>query len=556
MEDFDMRKILQTCMATLAIILASLVSMTTAHAITSGVETSKIADTATTNLYVKAFTFTKLACNIYPAITNIDICFDKVVRKILSERDVDTELQDEMFHQLDATDLVRHPAQPGDELLTESQLQSRAYAQRLFDVIDVSCAKDPAITDFTLCMDKAFHSILSSRDPHSGYMNVEESDAYRQGQSGNLEGIGVSVVFTSDKSIGILSVFEGSPAEKAGILDGDRIVAFVNGKERLPTASFTNINAAIDNLKGAPRTSVGLEILRGESDEIHIVTVARAAIKIPMVKTEILIDPNDPSKIYAHVILTQFGDTLKNDMVAAINDVLLKHQDVQGFIFDVRGNPGGSLKQVYESVDALVDYSGPFVSIRDNDGIHAYGTGEGDEVLLPQPGDVTNGLPIAVFIDGNSASAAEIFSGALQIFDRSITIGKGTWRKGSVQGIFTLVDGSTMRLNQAEYLIGSPTKWVAVQCVGVSPDIDYEAEGSVASTKQIHECDLPGAIVSGGVRSDPSMIKQPLIDRNPTLYKFGLQAIAVIKESDHQKVLRFKKIQKLLKMPEESSLEP
>ncbi|KKU77163.1 MAG: Peptidase family S41 [Parcubacteria group bacterium GW2011_GWA2_47_7] len=190
-----------------------------------------------------------------------------------------------------------------------------------------------------------------------------------------------------------------------------------------------------------------------------------------MVKTEILIDPNDPSKIYAHVILTQFGDTLKNDMVAAINDVLLKHQDVQGFIFDVRGNPGGSLKQVYESVDALVDYSGPFVSIRDNDGIHAYGTGEGDEVLLPQPGDVTNGLPIAVFIDGNSASAAEIFSGALQIFDRSITIGKGTWRKGSVQGIFTLVDGSTMRLNQAEYLIGSPTKWVAVQCVGVSPDI-------------------------------------------------------------------------------------
>lgn len=495
----------------------------------------------------KAISLTIMACNIYPAIIDDDVCVDKVVRKILSDRDMSSERQDEVMRELEQTFAARHPQQSGGNM-TAQQIRLTALVLKLFDVIKVSCAIEPQIVDYKTCMDGVYHSILSSRDPHSGYMNEEESAAFMKSMSGDMQGIGVHFGFTDERAIGVIRVMEGSPAEKAGVQDGDRIIAIVNGNKRVLTSSLPDMDAAIGQIAGKPNTRVTLEILRGSKDQLLTVTVVRATIKVPMVKTRILRMPNDQNAKYAYVELVQFGNVLRSKMVESVKQMLARNSDVKGIIFDVRNNPGGLLTEAYEAVDAIADSTDPLVSIRDNSGVHAYGTVDGERIPEPQRGDITNGLACAVLINGSSASAAEIFAGSLKKLGRCVIIGKGTWRKGSMQNIGPFGDGSFVRLNEAEYLLGSPTSYVAVQCKGIDPDIDYEIEGVIDQKKEIHECDLDGAIVSGGASSDPSATRAPLLERDPTLYHFGEKARDAVKTMDHEEYLWLARVKKALKM--------
>ncbi|OGZ05270.1 MAG: hypothetical protein A2845_03080 [Candidatus Lloydbacteria bacterium RIFCSPHIGHO2_01_FULL_49_22] len=495
----------------------------------------------------KAVSLTVMACNIYPAITDDDVCVDKVVRKILSDRNMSSDRQEEVLRELEQTFAARHPQQFGENM-TAQQIHLSALVFKLFDVIQLSCVIEPQIVDFKTCMNGVYHSILSSRDPHSGYMNEEESAAFMKSMSGDMQGIGVHFGFTDERAIGVVHVMEGSPAEKAGVKDGDRIVAIVNGNKRVLTTSLPDMEAAIGQIAGKPNTPVILEILRGDKDQLLTITVVRASIKVPMVKTRILRMPNDPNAKYAYVELVQFGTALRSKMVESVKQMLARHSGVKGIIFDVRNNPGGLLTEAYEAVDAIADSTDPLVSIRDNNGVHAYGTVAGERIPEPQRGDITNGLACAVLINGSSASAAEIFAGDLKKLGRCVIIGKGTWRKGSMQNIGPFGDGSYVRLNEAEYLLGSPTSYVAVQCKGIDPDIDYDIEGVIDQKKDIHECDLDGAIVSGGASSDPSATRAPLIERDPALYLFGEKARDAVKAMDHVEYLRLERVKKVLKM--------
>ncbi|MDO8520619.1 MAG: S41 family peptidase, partial [bacterium] len=380
---------------------------------------------------------------------------------------------------------------------------------------------------------------------HSAYLTKEEMDELQRQMSGELQGIGTEVALTEDKAVGVVRVMPNSPAEKAGVQDGDRIIAIVNGDEYTLISALADIGEAVKKIRGKPGTSVTLKILRGEKDEPVTVTIVRAAITVEMVKTEILTVPNDPNTKYAYVKLVQFGEALREKMVNATLDILGKNKDVKGIIFDVRSNPGGLLGEVYEAVDALADSPDALVSIRDNSGIHAYGT-----ALNSQPGDITGGLPMAVLVDGRSASASEIFAGALKELDRAVIIGKGTWRKGSVQGFANTGNGSYAKTTQAEYLIGSPTRWVAVQCVGVEPDIAYEAQVAWKPKKEIHECDLPGAIVSGGARSAGNPAKAPLAERDPARYGMGEQMLEAVKAFDQKAFTKSEQLRKQLKLQE------
>lgn len=496
----------------------------------------------------KVISLTIMACNIYPGITDDDVCVDKVVRKILSDRDMPSARQDEVILELERTLAVRHPKMFGQNL-TAKQIRLAALTFKLFDVIKIACEIKPQIADPKTCMDKVYHSILSSRDPHSGYMNEEEAVEFKKSTSGNMQGIGVHVGFTDERAVGVIHVMEGSPAEKAGVQDGDRIIAIVNGGERVLSSSFPDMDAAISKIAGKPNTRVTLEILRGSKDQFLSITVVRAAIKVPMVKTQILGIPKDPAAKYAYVKLTQFGNDLRSKMVDSVKQMFAQQPGIRGFIFDVRDNPGGLIDEGYGSVDAIADSADPLVSIRDNYGIHAYGTVDGERLPEPQPGDITNGLPCAVLINGRSASAAEIFAGSLKRLGRCVIIGKGTWRKGSMQNIGPFGDGSYVRLNEAEFLLGSPTSYVVVQCKGIDPDIDYEVEGIVSRSEPVHECDLDGAIVSGGASIDQGATNNaPLLLRDPALYHYGEKALDAVKIMDHAEYLRLERIKKELKM--------
>ena len=364
--------------------------------------------------------------------------------------------------------------------------------------------------------------------------------------SGEFMGIGVAVMYTKDKAVGVMGVMEGSPAERAGIQDGDRIVTIIDEGQRIATSSLPGVEEAIKRIKGRLNTSVTLEILRGEANELVTVNVVRGTISTSMVKSEVVVAPNGTK--YAYVRLVHFGVDLRKKVVAAVTSVLKENPGVKGVIFDVRGNPGGFLGEAYEVSDAFVDSPQALISIRDNDGVHAYGTAPDELTPEPQPGDVINGLPIGVLVDRGSASASEIFAGVLKKFERSVTIGQGTWRKGTVQRISPLRDGSALRQTESEYLIGSPSDWVAVQCVGVPPDIEYEAEGAFKPKKEMHECDLDGAVVSGGRSSNPNRIPVPLYERDPARYGTGLEMLDAVKVLDSKTSAKNKRIKKLLKI--------
>ncbi len=496
----------------------------------------------------KAINLTEVACTIYPAIKSVDVCVDKVARKILIDRDVKKGRVDEIIRDQEASASALHKRTFRNFFQTREELDMERNIRKLVDIIGTACAIPPAITDQSACMDQVYHSILSSRDPNSTYFNQEEWAQFNQQMSGELLGIGAEIVFTEEKSVGIMRVMEDSPALRAGVQDGDRIVAITNDGVRELATSFANVDEALKKIRGQPASKVTLDILRGETDLPVTITVVRAAIKVRMVKTELLTSPTNPGAAYAYVRLTQFGRDLRTQMVEAVKKILKEKPDVTGIVFDVRANPGGDLNQVYEAVDALADSGEALVSIRTNEGIHAFGTASRDRTPVPQPGDITSGLQCAILIDRRSASASEIFAGGLSELGRCVTIGEGTWQKGSVQSVSKIGDGTAVKYTTSEYLIGSPTNWVAVQCVGVQPDIQYVAEGTIKPKKETHECDHPGAILSGGRRSHPDAVKRPLGERNPALYAYGLEVVQAVAVLDRRELFRFEKLKKLLKI--------
>ena len=281
---------------------------------------------------------------------------------------------------------------------------------------------------------------------HTAYLTAEQAKRYREGLQGEFEGIGAYVGVEGGMPV-IVSPIEGSPAEAAGILPGDTILR-VDGQ---PTEDLT-INEVVTRIRGPKGTQVKLQVLHAGEEAPVDLTITRAQVTVPAVTWRML-----PGKV-AHIRLSQFAEDADKELRKALADA--RAQGARGIIMDVRDNPGGLR-------DQAVAISGMFVP-------------EGKTVLIEERRDGTReiyrskerqpflDLPMVVLINGGSASAAEIFSGALKDNGRAPLIGVPTAGTGTILSPISLDDGSELLLGIAQWLTPNGR---TLRHEGVTPDI-------------------------------------------------------------------------------------
>ena len=300
-------------------------------------------------------------------------------------------------------------------------------------------------------IESAISGMLSSLDPHSSYMAPEDFSTMQVQTRGEFGGLGIEVT-QENGFIKVVSPIDDTPAANAGIEAGDFITK-VDGESTLGKT----LDEAVDKMRGPVGSEIIITVVREGVDEPFDVSIIRDTIEIKAVKartegkTIVLRVSSFTSKTYPNL-----KDSLEKEIKAAGG-----LENVNGFVVDLRNNPGGLLNQAIRVSDAFLE-SGEIVSTR--------GRAAGDaERYNATPGDLTNGKPVVVLINGGSASASEIVAGALQDHHRAIIVGTKSFGKGSVQTIIPLSsDGAAMRLTTARYYTPSGR---SIQSLGVSPDI-------------------------------------------------------------------------------------
>jgi len=297
----------------------------------------------------------------------------------------------------------------------------------------------------------AISGMLTSLDPHSSYMAPEDFSTMQVQTRGEFGGLGIEVT-QENGFIKVVSPIDDTPADNAGIEAGDFITK-VDGESTLGKT----LDEAVDKMRGPVGSEIIITVVREGVDEPFDVSIIRDTIEIKAVKarsegkTVVLRVSSFTSKTYPNL-----KESLEKEINAAGG-----LDSINGVVVDLRNNPGGLLNQAIRVSDAFLE-SGEIVSTR--------GRGARDaERYNATPGDLTNGKPIVVLINGGSASASEIVAGALQDHHRAIIVGTKSFGKGSVQTIIPLSsDGAAMRLTTARYYTPSGR---SIQSLGVSPDI-------------------------------------------------------------------------------------
>jgi len=324
-------------------------------------------------------------------------------------------------------------------------------------------------------MEAAINGMLSSLDPHSSYMNAT---AYRDMQvqtRGEYGGLGIEI--TQDEGvIRVVSPIDETPASRAGVLAGDYITA-VDGES---IVGFT-VNDAVTRMRGAPGTALTITIAR-EGVEPFDVPITREIINVRSVTARM--EGND----IGYIRISTFNERTAAMLQDALRTVRRDGgANLRGVVIDLRNNPGGLLDQSIEVSDAFLE-GGEVVSTR--------GRQPGDvQRYNARRGDDLQGLPIAVLINGASASAAEIVAGALQDRNRAVLIGMDSFGKGSVQTVIPLQGGrdGALRLTTARYYTPAGR---SIQGAGITPDIEISARRIDPANLPagITEADLPNAL--------------------------------------------------------------
>ena len=285
-------------------------------------------------------------------------------------------------------------------------------------------------------------------DPYSYFMTAEEYEVYSSGFEGEFEGIGAYVSLDEDGLIIITALIDDSPAEKAGILEGDKIVE-VNG-EAVAEMTF---NEALLKIRGPEGTPVDLLIAREDIEEPFTVTVIRDKVEVASVMLEMKGD-------YAYIIITSFTSRTGEEMAEAL--ATIDQDTTAGIILDLRNNPGGTVPSVIRVASHFIS-DGTILDIRDNDG----------QITTHQREDVSPyvALPVVVLVNEFSASGSEVLAGALQDHDRAVIAGTTTFGKGSVNEIIRLNDGSAIFLTIGRWL--TPDGHL-IEGQGITPDIELD----------------------------------------------------------------------------------
>ncbi len=329
------------------------------------------------------------------------------------------------------------------------------------------------VTDEQL-IEAAINGMLSALDPHSSYMNAKNFRDMQVQVRGEFGGLGIEVTMENGV-VKVVSPIDDTPAAHAGLKPGDLVVQ-IDGE---PVQGMS-LNDAVERMRGPIGSEIKLTIKREGRDPFDV-TMKRAVVKIQSVKYQLEGDD------VGYVRITSFNEQADSGVKNAIKDLRDKAGNkLTGIVLDLRNNPGGLLDQaVAVSNDFLSQ--GEIVSTR---GRHAE---DAQRYNAQPPGDLTNGLPMVVLINGGSASASEIVAGALQDHHRAVLLGTRSFGKGSVQTIIQLPGHGAMRLTTARYYTPSGR---SIQAKGIEPDIAVEPAKieRVAQGTVMHEADLRGAL--------------------------------------------------------------
>lgn len=311
----------------------------------------------------------------------------------------------------------------------------------LYDELDSRAVDAPESDEL---VEAAMEGMLDALDdPYARYYDPADYNAFSEELEGTYSGVGMELQETPD-GLFVVTVFPDTPAEEAGVRAGDRIIG-VDGED----VRDEPIESVVNDVRGEPGTDVTLELERDDGDEVLELDVTRAEIEIPRLDAELLDDE------IAHLRLLQFTSGAGDDMRATAEELIA--EGAEGFVLDLRGNPGGLLREAVSAASVFLDDE-VVVRVQER---------ESEEEVLEARGDPVEQLPLVVLVDQHTASASEIVAGAVQDADRGTVVGEPTFGKGTVQSIRSLSDGSGVKFTTAAYYTPSGD---SIEEVGVQPD--------------------------------------------------------------------------------------
>jgi carboxyl-terminal processing protease len=350
----------------------------------------------------------------------------------------------------------------------------------------------------------AINGMLTSLDPHSSYLSAKDFEDMQVQTRGEFGGLGIEVT-QEEGFIKVISPMDGTPAAKAGILAGDYIT-HVDGE----AVSGLMLDEAVGKMRGPIGSEIIITVVRQGTPEPFDVSIIRDTIKLTAVKGRV---------VGKTVVLrvTTFNDQTTSGLNTELQKGLEElggMANLEGVVIDLRNNPGGLLNEAITVSDSFLD-KGEIVSTRGRDP-------QAGERYNAKPGDLIEGKPIVLLINGGSASASEIVAGALQDHRRAIVVGTKSFGKGSVQTLIPLRGDGAMRLTTARYYTPSGR---SIQALGISPDIvvqqpipepvdpDAPKEETSAAQRERSEADLRGAITNDSMTDEEKRLYQEEQDR-------------------------------------------
>jgi carboxyl-terminal processing protease len=356
---------------------------------------------------------------------------------------------------------------PFEELRTFTEIFGRIKQDYVEPVSDKKLLED------------AIRGMLSGLDPHSAYLASEEYKELQEGTTGQFGGLGIEVGMENG-FVKVVSPIDDTPAQRAGLKSGDLIVRL----DDKPVKGMT-LADAVKTMRGEPGTDIVLTVIREGEEAPLKFTLTRDIIKVKSVKNKLL------EKDYGYLRISSFQSATGQSLVDAVEELKKENErPLKGVVLDLRNNPGGVLNAAVEVSDAFL-----------NSGLIVFTEGriKNSEMRFnATQGDVINGAPIVVLINGGSASASEIVAGALQDQKRAVIMGEKSFGKGSVQTILPTSNNAAVKLTTARYFTPSGR---SIQAEGIEPDVKLarvKLENlEKAKVESIKEADLSHHLTNG-----------------------------------------------------------
>ena len=353
------------------------------------------------------------------------------------------------------SDITKPTATPATDLNAD------AYTAKLEKIKGVLEKYYMGDIDYDKAMEGIYSGLIDSLgDPYTVYFSAEEYKSFTESTNGNYAGVGSTVTTNADGNSEFVKPFKDGPAYKAGILPGD-IICEIEGEDALGL----DLDTVVSKIRGEAGTEVHIKIYRSSISDYMDITVVRGKIEVPTVEYQML-----DNKI-GYIIVSEFDMVTESQFISAVDD--LEKQGMKGLIVDLRDNPGGMLSTVTGMLSRILPKGKLLIYMEDK-------AGERDEYFSSS--NKTVDVPIAVLINGNSASASEVFCGCLQDYGVATLVGTKSFGKGIVQSLIPLGDGSALKVTTSKYF--SPLGR-NIHGVGFEPDIKVELDPSLKGKASI-----------------------------------------------------------------------